>query len=83
SMEEMQRELHTAQDERENLERELKKLREERREVELNLQRITARWGYEWDQKLRVQNAIDNLKNVEDEQDQLDEDKKNLKLRSR
>nr|GEU84341.1 DNA repair protein RAD50 [Tanacetum cinerariifolium] len=80
SMEEMQRELHTAQDERENLERELKKLREDRREVELDLRRITEKWRYERDQKLRVQNAIDNLKNVEAELDQLDEDKNKLEI---
>ncbi|GKA14218.1 DNA repair protein RAD50 [Tanacetum coccineum] len=80
SMEEMQRELHTAQDERENLERELKKLREERKEVELDSNRITEKWHYERDQKLRVQNAIYNLKNVEAELYQLDEDKNKLEI---
>ncbi|PWA83573.1 DNA repair protein Rad50 [Artemisia annua] len=80
SMEEMQRELHTAQDARENLESELKKLREERREVELDLQSTTGRWVSAREQKTKVQNDINNLKNIEAELDQLDEEKNKLEI---
>lgn len=80
SMEEMQRELHTAQNTKENLERELEKFREERREVELDLQRASSRWLTEREKKVKVENALKNLKKVEDELDQLAEETNQLDI---
>ncbi|KVH90979.1 DNA repair protein Rad50 [Cynara cardunculus var. scolymus] len=80
SMEEMQRELHTAQNTKENLERELEKFREERREVELDLQRASSRWLTEREKKVKVENALKNLKKVEDELDQLAEEMNQLDI---
>lgn len=80
SMEEIQREVRTAENKREDLERELGKLREERREVELDLQRATSRWLHAREQKVRVENALANLKKVEDELDQLAEEMNQLDI---
>lgn len=80
TVEEIQREVRTAENKREDLERELGKLREERREVELDLQRATSRWLHAREQKVRVENALANLKKVEDELDQLAEEMNQLDI---
>lgn len=80
SMEEMQRELHTAQNTKENLERELEKLREERREKELDRERANSRWRTEREKKVKVEHALKNLKKVEDELDQLAEETNQLDI---
>lgn len=56
------------------------RLREERREVELDLQRVSSRWLLEREQKVKVENALKNLKNVEDELDKLAEESTQLDI---
>ncbi|KAI7751951.1 hypothetical protein M8C21_008273 [Ambrosia artemisiifolia] len=80
SLEELQRELNTAQNAKEDMERELGKLREERREVELDLQRVNSRWHSEREQKLKVKNNLENLRKVEKELEQMDEETNQLDI---
>nr|XP_043632459.1 DNA repair protein RAD50 isoform X2 [Erigeron canadensis] len=78
SMEEVQCELRTAEKTKDNVENELENLREERREVERDLQMAESRWYSERDKKVRVENALKNLKKVEDELEQLVEESNKL-----
>lgn len=65
---------------REDLERELGKLREERREIEHDIQRLNARLVPVREHKVKVENVLMNLKMVEDELEQMDEEANRLDI---
>lgn len=48
--------------------------------MELDLQRVSSRWLLEREQKVKVENALKNLKNVEDELDKLAEESTQLDI---
>ncbi|KAK1435336.1 hypothetical protein QVD17_01097 [Tagetes erecta] len=74
SLEDLQLERHTAQNAKEDLERDLGKLREERRELEQDIQSVASRLSHAREHKFNVMNALKNLKRVEDELEQMDEE---------
>ncbi|KAJ0606193.1 putative DNA repair protein Rad50 [Helianthus annuus] len=74
SLEELQLELNTAQNAKEDLERELGKLSDERRQLEHDLQRVNNRLLEERAEKVKVVNALSNLDKVENELERINEE---------
>ncbi|KAG8658398.1 DNA repair protein RAD50 [Manihot esculenta] len=80
SMEEIQSELSILQGTRDALHAELEKLRDDRRYMENDLSHIQLRWHGLREEKTRTGNTLHDLKRVEEELEQLSDEKNQVEL---
>ncbi|XP_074357274.1 DNA repair protein RAD50 [Apium graveolens] len=80
SMEEIKSEINTLQSKIDNLRNELERLHEKQSEMEGDLSRLRLRWADAREEKLKATNALTELKKIEAELDQLEEERTQIIL---
>ncbi|KAL6343225.1 hypothetical protein AAG906_021136 [Vitis piasezkii] len=80
SMEEIQLELNTLQNTKDNLHNDLEKLRDEQRYMENDLSNIQIRWHTLREEKVKAANTLRDVKKAEEELDRLVEEKSQVDL---